>query len=199
MPSFDINWASITLAENTTANGGSDNGFIRDRDGKCGSWKKSSSQVQHTPGASNGSATGLTGALTTSEFFSSCPTQAGVKTILNFSITGVTGDATEANTFPIEYNCITTMHLSQTQQQDSVLKMFIKDQKHSYTCSDPADTFQVFPQNQRVVLIYKTILGCFDKVVAISSGCSPLPVNFKSFTASRTNRTNVFLKWETCT
>jgi hypothetical protein len=194
-----VNWASITLAEQTTANGGSDNGFIRDKDGKCGSWKKSSSQVQHTPGASNGAATGTTGALVTAEFFGSCPTQPGVKSILNYSITGFSGDATEGNTFPIEIQ----LYYDYAPFANATTGLGAEDiyqRSHTQTLlSDPQDTFQVFPQNQRVVLVYKTVLGCFDKVVAITNACSSLPANFRSFTATRSNRTNVFLKWETIT
>ena len=194
-----VDWSSVTLAENTTANGGSDNGFIRERDGKCGSWKKSSAQVQHTPRTTNGSATGLTGALTTSEFFSSCPTAPGEKRILNFDITGLTGDATQDNTFDVEIQ----LYFDYIPYANATTGLGAEDkyQRSEFmsTVGDAADTFQVFPQNQRVVLIYKTILGCFDKVVSITNTCTPLPANFRSFTATRSNRTNVILKWETIT
>ena len=33
---------------------GTDNGYIRLRDGFCGTWNKSSAQVNHTPGVTNG-------------------------------------------------------------------------------------------------------------------------------------------------
>ena len=45
---------------------GNDNGYMRLSDGKCGVWAKSSSAVNHTPGQSNGSASGSAGDLSIS-------------------------------------------------------------------------------------------------------------------------------------
>jgi hypothetical protein len=43
---------------------------------------------------------------------------------------------------------------------------------------------------------FKTPAGCFDQIRE-QTACATLPVNLKSFTAVRNNRTNVILKWET--
>jgi len=56
-PDFTINFSgygSLPI-ENTSANAGSDNGYIREADGACASWVKSSSQINHTPKVTNGS------------------------------------------------------------------------------------------------------------------------------------------------
>src|SRR5204863_532857 len=62
---------------------------------------------------------------------------------------------------------------------------------------DPAKSFAI-QQTQSVILVYKTKRGCFDKVVTLSNGCIPLPVEFASFTATR-NHSSVLLNWETVT
>jgi hypothetical protein len=190
---FQINWSNILFAENTTANGGTDNGFIRDRDGKCGSWKKSSSQVQHTPGASNGAATGLTGSITTTESNITCYITPG-KSRITYSVTGVTGDATVDADFPVTvqfYRDLGT--LGQLDGADVIIKDTVID--------SPSNTQYFFDFNQtyNLIIVYSTNRGCFDKVVSRANPCQNLPVNFKSFTATRTNRTNVAVRWETAT
>src|SRR5438046_1968209 len=61
-PDFTINFNSIedNQVEYVTPTPGNDNGYIRKKDGSCGQWDKSSSQVTHTPGATNGAAAGTT-------------------------------------------------------------------------------------------------------------------------------------------
>ena len=196
-PDFTVDWSNnplISQAENTTANGGTDNGFIRDRDGKCGSWKKSSSQVQHTPGTTNGSATGLVGSIETAELFGTCPTSLAGSINFTADVTGLTGDATATNTFPVQIqiyydyapfgNAIggeDIFHASFTQ----------------LTLAEAGHTFAIVPPNQKIFVIYKSVLGCFEKTLAVGNPCIGLPVKFKSFTATRTNSTNVAVKWET--
>ncbi|MES2882986.1 MAG: hypothetical protein V4676_12625, partial [Bacteroidota bacterium] len=54
---FNINFSTFGNArtEFVIQDIGSDNGYIRLRDGYCGTWTKSSSQVNHTPGITNSS------------------------------------------------------------------------------------------------------------------------------------------------
>ena len=55
-PDFNINFSGYTNArtEYVIQDIGSDNGYMRLRDGFCGTWTKSSSQVTHSPGVTNG-------------------------------------------------------------------------------------------------------------------------------------------------
>ncbi|MBA2745810.1 MAG: hypothetical protein H0U44_06255, partial [Flavisolibacter sp.] len=55
-PDFDIVFSGYTNTpfESVTQEVGTDNGYIRLRDGFCGSWNKSSATVNHTPGFTNG-------------------------------------------------------------------------------------------------------------------------------------------------
>ena len=86
--------------ENVNSAAGTDNGYNRTSDGKCGAWAKSSSSSEHTPGSTNGGAGGLAGALITSQILV-CNTAPGVSRV-DYNITGVSGSATEADDFPVE-------------------------------------------------------------------------------------------------
>ncbi|MBD0278099.1 MAG: hypothetical protein ICV81_09075 [Flavisolibacter sp.] len=61
---FDINFSGYTNtntpSEFVINDVGTDNGYIRLRDGACGTWEKSSAGVQHSPGTTNGGPVGTT-------------------------------------------------------------------------------------------------------------------------------------------
>lgn len=188
---FTINFSTLGAVESVNQAPGSDNGYARTSDGKCGAWTKTSASVNHTPGTTNGGAAGITGSLTTSQVLQ-CNTGPAVSTV-TYNITGVSGSATEADDFPVEvqlyYDHGTIGQLDGADTYQSSL--------FDALISDPSKSFTI-PQTESVILIYKTKRGCFDKVFSLTNGCIPLPVNFKSFTAVR-NRSNVLLKWETTT
>jgi hypothetical protein len=98
---FTIIWSTLGSMENVNSAAGSDNGYNRSADGKCGAWAKSSSSAEHTPGSSNGANTSLSGSITTALEILKCNVSPGLSRVI-YSITGVTGDATEADDFPIE-------------------------------------------------------------------------------------------------
>jgi hypothetical protein len=52
-------------------------------------------------------------------------------------------------------------------------------------------------KNKPLIIVYKTVLGCFDRVVSYEAACIPLPVKFKSFNANRTTTSNVSITWTT--
>src|SRR5688572_2760084 len=61
---IDFSTYATISAEFTNAEAGSDNGYIRSRDGLCGTWLKSSAGVQHTPGETNGPQSSIGGDVT---------------------------------------------------------------------------------------------------------------------------------------
>ena len=198
---FNINFSTLTAMETVGSQPGSDNGYARTSDGKCGAWQKTSASLKHTPGVTNGSAAGITGALTTTEILKcNIPgiTNPRISRVI-FDVTGITGDATLAADFPVEvqlyYDFTTAANrnpngvLDGADSTSPVLKKIITN------VVSPADSFDI-KQTASVILVYKTARGCFDKVVLVANGCIPLPVNFKSFTAAR-NHSVVGLKWET--
>jgi hypothetical protein len=189
---FTVNFSTLggIAMENVIAAGGTDNGYARSSDGKCGTWVKTSNAGDHTPGVTNGSGAGLTGGLTTAQLIT-CPSVVGDPAVVTYNITGVTGSTTEAADFPVEvqlyydYGTIGTLDGADIYQSS----MF------DAAVSDPAKSFNV-QQTQPVILVYKTKRGCFDKIVALENTCAPLSVNFKSFNARR-DRSEVGISWET--
>ncbi len=188
---FTIVFGNIGAVEFVNESPGSDNGYARTSDGKCGAWDKTAPGVSHTPGLTNGGAAGLTGSLTTTEALF-CNTGPAVSTV-NYSITGVSGSATETDDFPVT---VQLYYDYGTPGQLDGADVFVSQQT-DVLIADPAKSFTV-SQTQPVLLVYKTQRGCFDKIIALANSCLPLPVNFKSFSAERTG-SNVFLKWETIT
>jgi hypothetical protein len=186
---FNASFGSLVV-EAVNQSPGVDNGFARLFDGKCGAWDKTSAQVNHTPGVANGTASGQLGDLTTAQFIS-CNTAPGVSTV-RFNISGVTGSATVADDFPVEvqlyydFGTIGTLDGADVYQSSQFVAGIAEGEK----------TF-IIQQTQPVILIYRTKRGCFDKVVSLINGCIALPVNLKSFNATRSNSSTVMLKWET--
>lgn len=188
---FIIDFSALPKMEFVNSSPGNDNGYSREFDGKCGSWKKNAPGVSHTPNVTNGTA-GSTGELATAEvlFCNSLPAQH--KSHVQFDITGVTGGATEIDDFPVEvqlYYDYAPLGLPIGPEDIYQRSEFIA------TIAATPDTFQI-AQTQYVLLVYKTKRGCFDKVVSVANSCAPLPVSFKSFTATRFS-SNVMVKWET--
>ncbi len=186
---YTVTFSTLGAVENVNQAPGSDNGYARSSDGKCGAWEKTAPGVSHTPNVTNGSAAGLGGSLTTSQVLF-CNTAPGVSRV-DYNITGVVTPASEADDFPVEvqlyYDFGTPGQLDGADiYQSSLFDALISDPLKSFTIS----------QTQPVILVYKTKRGCFDKVFFLANGCLPLPVNISSFTATR-NHSNVMLKWET--
>lgn len=193
-------FGNLTTVEFFNPSGGSDNGYARICDGRCGSWDKTSNQVNHTPGASSpGSSTNCTVAnpMATQQFLSSCAGSNGDNIrFVQFDITGLgTGGATEADDFPVLVTAYADINKNNALDGgDIVINSTPKVQS---TVASSADTIRLGDyRNYGVILVYRTKRGCFDKVVAVPNTCQPLPVEFKSFTAVR-NRSNVMLRWET--
>ena len=171
---------------------GSDNGYARQFDGKCGAWDKTSASLNHTPNNSNGGASAAGGDLIISATIT-CPDEILEPTQITYNITGATGAATEANSFPV----IVDLYIDngtlpgELDGDDTFIDTKTDDQ-----ISDPAKMFEYLPQDVDPILVFTTAQGCFDKVLVVSSSCASLPIKLQSFTAVR-DRSNVFLKWTT--
>ncbi len=193
---FTINFATLGAMENVNSSAGSDNGYNRKSDGKCGAWEKSSSSAEHTPGITNGATSTSTGGTMTSTEILQCsnvlPPPNYFSTItFDISDAGTSG-ATVLDDFPVEVQLIFDNNKNGIQDLGDTYQR----SKFQANFLSAADTFRI-PQTQFTILIYKTKRGCYDKVVKIANPCNPLPVKFKSFTATRSNSTNVSVKWET--
>jgi hypothetical protein len=185
---FNINFTTLGAMEFVNSQPGTDNGYARTSDGQCGAWQKTSNSVKHTPGVTNGTA-GSTGSLTTAQVYN-----CAVPRYVSFDITGISGNVTEADDFPVQVQVYNDINSNGTLDGSDI---FINS-KSLATVAAPGDTVQIAGSNLNadVLVVYKTKRGCFDKVVPLSNACAPLPIKLLSFTAVR-YRSNVLLKWET--
>ncbi|GEM_PF-819980 len=195
---FTVNFNTLKAVEFFNPSGGSDNGYARTSDGKCGAWVKTAPQTNHTPGVTNGSASGLAGSLTTTQLVRCGEFAGDVNPRVVFNITGFTGDVTIADDFPVDvilyYDVNGNQQIDGGDVQDADVKSVTGAEIGSADSIYLDAGFYLYP----FILVYQTQRGCFDKVVALDNPCSALPVTLKSFTASR-NRSHVTLKWETAT
>jgi hypothetical protein len=187
---FVVDFTALTAMEAVGSQPGSDNGYARSTDGKCGAWVKTSASVQHTPGVSNGSAVGLTGALTTTEVVQ-CSVAPNTSRI-NVDITAISGDVTLADDFAVDAQVYQDLGTAGVLDGADVLlgTVVIND------VVSGAQSLNYSPQNASIIVVYKTKRGCFDRVVAVPNGCGTLPVSMVSFTALR-NHSTVELNWAT--
>lgn len=159
---LSIDWTKLGFAEYSGANDGSDNGYLREFDGNCGSWKKAASN--HSPGKTNneqGAASNIIGTLKTTETLI-CGTR------IDFSITAPT---TTSSAYPVE------VQLYVDKDGDRLLEStdaYVDKYDTAITLgSNLIYSFVDLPvlndinfPNQQYILVYKTALGCFDAIVA---------------------------------
>jgi hypothetical protein len=174
---------------------GNNNDYYRTRDGFCGTWKKGqtcSNPVEYTPGKTNGGAPPIS------------PT-----TILITVQEGTCGAGTGGTTTPwnvgVTISDATLLPATVTIYSDN-------DYSQTLTAPDGAavgggsvtttvqTNFLAVPikKGASAIVQVTTASGCITKTQVFASACSPLPVIFSSFTASRMHST-VALRWSTST
>jgi hypothetical protein len=185
-PDFTINFNAIAnnQVEYVTPSTGTDNGYIRLRDGKCGVWDKSTSQVNHTPGISNGSAAGQSGQLTATAYISygSNPSD---PSILNYGITSGPVDA-----FPVIIEVYRDLGVSGQLDASDVMIQTIQVNGASASLNQVT----LPNKNDQAILVCKSVAGCYDIVVPVVNNRSTLPVKLVSFNGNLNNK-KVTLQW----
>lgn len=183
---FTINWtgyATIPL-EYCIQDAGSDNGFIRERDGACGLWDKSSAGVQHTPQQTNG---GQPDAYSGTISVSSTITR-------GTALTGstVTYDVVGAllSEFPVEMMIyLDNGNISgQLDPADIYLESTIE-----YSLGEGPFTTTFYPYNSDILIVVKSAAGCIDKIQYLPNA-GVLAVKLASFQGSLDNN-RVMLNW----
>ena len=187
-PDFSISFATITplQVEFVGSNTGSNNGYIRTRDGKCGDWKKSSAQIQHTPGNTNGSAANSNGEITVDFYITSL---GGINdpSMLNYNVV-----AAPSNALPVTIEAY--VDYGTIAQLDSSDILF-----HSRAIINTTSGLQqiIIPDNySKVILVIKSAAGCYDAVKVSTKNNITLPVELVSFSAMLYNE-KVDIKWTT--
>ena len=177
-------YGSIPI-EYCTQEAGSDNGYIREYDGACASWLKSSATVQHTPKAPNGTLIGYTGSVSISAVIS--PGTAPAGSVLNSDIVGAPNDY-----FPIDMYVFTD--LGSSAGILDATDVYVTTNTETKLSDGPFST-TFFPYHANILIVAKTSAGCFDKILFIPNSI-PLSVKLISFDGNRTG-TQIRLRWET--
>ena len=185
---YQINWstyATIPL-EYCIQDAGSDNGFIRERDGACGMWDKSSAGVQHTPQQTNGGG----------------PVDETFGTIAVSSVI-IKGSVTTGSI--VEYEVVSVA----TPTSFPVEMMIYLDNGNIDGQLDPADTYiesgiqnmlgegtfstQFFPWDENILIVVKSSAGCIDKIQFLPN-TGTLAVKLSNFHGNIENR-KAYLGW----
>ena len=183
---FSINWSiygSIPL-EYCTQDAGSDNGYIRELDGVCALWDKSSAGVQHTPKQTNGgTADGYVGQIAVSMTVTP-------GTLLTGS--NVTYDVVSAPAGWLPAELMIYLDLGSTPGILDPGDQFVES-NIVYSVADPAITTHFFPYNANVLLVVKSSAGCLDHIRFLANA-PLLSARLESFSGNRSENT-VMLNW----
>ncbi len=186
-PDFTINfsgYASIPV-ESSTQDAGNDNGYIRQYDGACGTWTKSSASVQHTPRASNGSLMGSTsGSVSVAAVISQGTPATG--SVLNNDVV-----AAPSSYFPIEMQIFTD--LGSTPHVLDATDVYVQSNTETVVSDGPFYT-RFFPYDANILIAVKTSAGCFDKIIFVPNVII-LTVKLISFEGHQ-NKNDIQLTWE---
>ena len=185
-PDFTINFSTYATAnpEYVTQDVGSDNGYIRLRDGYCNSWTKSSAQVNHSPMVSNGGdAVEVDGEISVSAAIVR-GTAAGGSTINYDVVAGPT------NEFPVTLYVYLDNGsvLGELDVNDTFLESKVEN-----TVADGSFSTVFFPYTENIIIQTMTSAGCIDNLAFIPN-VGVLPVKLLSFEGRNTEQGNT-LKW----
>lgn len=185
-PDFDIDFSTYGTArtEFVIQDIGSDNGYIRLVDGYCGTWTKSSSQVTHTPGITNGGdPTTVLGAVSVSSVIVRGNSTTG--SVVNYDVVGAS-----LIEFPVTLNIFLDNGsvIGDLDAGDTYLESKIEN-----TVSDGGFSTSFFPYNANILIQTITSAGCIDGLRFIPN-VGVLPVRFTGFQATSSFK-QTELKW----
>lgn len=172
--------------ESVTASIGSDNGYIRTKDGTCGTWTKSSAGVNHTPAKSNGKP----GTIASEVQMGTSILRGGefeTTSSLTYSLISAT-----ANVFPLEVqfyidngSIATELDAADSHLETVMINSF----------STIQNVLNFAPKDAEILMVIKTAAGCFDQVKYIPNiQAIILPVTITSFSATKENA-KILLSW----
>jgi hypothetical protein len=184
-PDFTIDFSTYgnLPVENVNQEAGSDNGFIRDFDGACGSWTKSSAQVNHTPMATNGQL----------NMYATGSVSVAASIVVGTESTGSTvtysASSTSATLFPLQLSVYVDKGsmLNQLDIGDSLLTTQV------VTTSGTSYTLNFKPFNENIIIVVKTSVKCIDNMKLVNNVfMSTLPARLLDFSVSSQQSKPVF-------
>jgi hypothetical protein len=189
--SIDFTISFSSMADNSVeyVNGtaGTNNGYYRQYDGKCGVWIKSSNAADYTPGSTNGSAAAALGTLTISASISSYVADP-LKSLLTYNITSGPADA-----FPVVVEVYQDLGIIGQLDANDVLV----DSKNIGSASVGSQNVILPTADDGAIIVAKSPAGCFDQVIALPAlyAKSTLPVHLISFQGNMNKNYKVTLNW----
>jgi hypothetical protein len=184
---FDIDFSNYGTVqpEYVTQDIGTDNGYIRLVDGYCGTWTKSSSQVTHTPGVTNGGdPTTITPTVSVSSVVVRGTASSG--SVVNYDVV-----AASNIDFPITLRMFVdngTVN-GQLDAGDTYVESKVEN-----TVTDGPFSTTFFPYTANVLIQTLTSAGCIDALRFIPN-VGVLPVRFTGFQAVATDAEQALLRW----
>jgi hypothetical protein len=188
-PDFTIKFSAMAdnSVEYVPGTAGTNNGYYRQYDGKCGVWKLSSSAVNYTPGQSNGSAASALGTVTISSTISAYiadPTEL----LVTYNITAGPADA-----FPIVVEVYEDLGIiGQLDASD-----FLLNSKNIGNVSAGSQSVIVPTAYDGAIIVAKSPAGCYDQVIVLPAlqSKSTLPIHLISFQGNMNKNNKVTLNW----
>ena len=171
------------LIENVEQDAGSDNGFIRKKDGACASWDKSSSQVQHTPKKSNGVVGSTDGSIAVSSVIT--PGTPATGSIVNYDVVSA-----PVVSFPVTVEVYTD--LGNVWATVDALDPFVASNTENVVSDGPFSNIYN-PHNANILLLVRSNIGCIDKILFVPNALV-LPLRLVSFSGNM-NKGNITLNW----
>jgi hypothetical protein len=168
--------------EDVIQDAGSDNGYMREADGKCGGWLKSDAQAQHTPQQTNGAVDGDDGVISVSTSIIRGNSTIGSR--INYDVVSA-----PVTSFPINLEVYNDK--GPTTQLLDGLDSFIAENTETIVTDGPFTT--QLPFNINVLLVVKSNVGCIDKILFVPN-VSILPVKLIAFNGN-TNNGTTRLEW----
>jgi len=185
-PDFTINFSTLSDAnvEFISSSVGTNNGYYRSADGKCGVWLKSDSPGQHTPGSTNGSASNAQGQLNVSAVISQFSADT-TKSLLTYSIA-----SGPAAAFAVTVEVYSDLGVIGQLDLNDIL---VDSRVINSAPSGNQDI--ILPTNDDpVIIVIRSASGCHDKVISVEVFNSPLPIRLNSFQGN-SNNNKVSLLW----
>jgi hypothetical protein len=165
---------------------GTDNGYIRLRDGFCGTWNKSSAQVNHTPGVTNGGSEAED--LTVSVAAVISPGNAQTGPYVLYDVVGALASSFPISMYVYNDNGGTSGSLDPGDT-------FLGSNREDSLTDGPFQTFLTPPVSGILIVVYSNA-GCIMRIIYLANTNGVLPLALTEFKAVKDNA-GYELKWKT--
>ena len=180
-PDFTIDWTAIpnNSVEYTTNAVGTNNGYYREFDGKCGVWLKSDQPGQHNPGSTNGSASAEFGELGVAAVISAYAPDP-TKSLLTYNI-----KSGPAAAFPV----VAQVYIDNDSVGVLDANDYLLDTRTIMDIHAGGQDIILPDTNIAAIVVIKSPAGCYDLVLSLQKFSATLPVKVYNFHGSlNTNR-----------